>query len=358
MHTRGLGRRGKVSRSDALKDCRKIEAELNRGRIVDGKAPTIEDYGSRFLWQNPGYAEGTQYLYRLTIRSLVACFGKSHPIDRITRADAADWRAALAAGELAEASSRNCGAPSESTVCRYTIQAKNIFQTACREGVLAFNPFLALVASAPEPDKTWSYIDRRTLKNLMDACPDDSWRLLFALCRLAGLRRGEALRLKWTEIDWEARRLKVVNPLRYKSTKKRSREVPLEPELYDLLFEVYMKPGKGAAQVVDLAAKYRRNLSRSFWRITERAGIEPWSQWCHTLRKNREAEWLETIPLHVVAAWLGHAPEVAMRHYLRPEQRHYDMVTRDLAPAKPGGSAGSDKGQRSPIPSPRPGEAE
>jgi len=41
------------------------------------------------------------------------------------------------------------------------------------------------------------------LDKLLDACHNVGWKMLIALCRIAGLRRGEALRLLWSDINWE-----------------------------------------------------------------------------------------------------------------------------------------------------------
>jgi hypothetical protein len=59
---------------------------------------------------------------------------------------------------------------------------------------------------APETDKDWYSVQMNDLEKLMDACPNDSWKTLLALCRLAGLRRGEAVSLMCSAIDRNGRR--------------------------------------------------------------------------------------------------------------------------------------------------------
>ena len=55
-------------------------------------------------------------------------------------------------------------------------------------------------------------------------------KTLIALCRLAGLRRGEALALPWSAIDWEKRWLTV-----FATKTGAKRIVPIEPKLHGIL---------------------------------------------------------------------------------------------------------------------------
>jgi integrase len=54
------------------------------------------------------------------------------------------------------------------------------------------------------------HVDVGSSKRILEACPDVQWRCVFALARWGGLRRdSEIQRLKWTEIDWAAERLRA-----------------------------------------------------------------------------------------------------------------------------------------------------
>ena len=236
QHGRSLGAIDKVSRRAAKLKIKRLETDLNHGRIREGRAPKLLKFCERYLDSKTDLSEGTKELYEITIRYLAGHFGDDCPIDRITRVDAADWRTAMAKGELASLNKRNHGVPSEATVCRSVRDAKAMFKQATRQRLLLFNPFDELGSTPPAPDKDWEYIDHPTLKKLLAACPNQDWRLLLALCRLAGLRRGEVLRLQWADVDMSAKRITVRNPGHYRTTKKRTRQVPIEPELHDLLF--------------------------------------------------------------------------------------------------------------------------
>ena len=51
--------------------------------------------------------------------------------------------------------------------------------------------------------------------------------------------------------------------------------------------------------------------------------MEPWPRLFHNLRASRETELAENSPVHVVAAWLGNTPRIAMRHYLQVRESDF-----------------------------------
>ena len=86
-------------------------------------------------------------------------------------------------------------------------------------------------------------------KKVLDACPDAEWRLIFALSRYGGLRcPSEHLALKWSDVDWDAGKLRVPSPKTAHHEGKEFRFVPLFPELRKYLMEVYSAVPEGAVQ--------------------------------------------------------------------------------------------------------------
>ena len=314
---------GAVSKRQALVKIRRMQANMDLGRQSEGQAPRLGDYCARFLEHHPEYSPGTVEMYRQTIRYLLGFFDEDLRIDQITRATAADWRAALAAGEFRCLNQIDKGAPNVGTVCRHVREVKKMFNEAADQELIGRNPFAKLQGTPPKPDKTWAYVDLPALDLLMDACRNDGWRMLLALCRLAGLRQGEALRLTWADVDLERRRLLIVNPGTHRSTKKRTRQVPIVPKLHDLLFEVWMKDGRGE-RVVGLQP--HADLWRAFGKLCRRIGLERHDRWCHTLRKHCETDWMAEHPAMVVSEWLGHSVQVAMQYYVRAEDRDFEQA--------------------------------
>ena len=73
---------------------------------------------------------------------------------------------------------------------------------------------------------------------------------------------------------------------------------------------------------------------------------KPWPRLFQNLRASRETELANTFPLHVVAAWSGNSPTVALKHYLSVTAQHFQQA----AGAKSGGATGAAVSVRRRLP--------
>jgi len=336
QRARGLGNAKTVPRKRALQRCAEIQADLAGGLSAD--CPTLAEHLAAHAAADPGRAEGTVYLYGLTGRLLCERFGPGARLDSIRPDQARAWRSELLAAGKAD-----------STVRRHMKEAKAIFAQAVADGRLARNPFAALPSSAPAPaDKDWLYLDCPQFAAVLDACPNAGWRLLLALCRWAGLRRNEALALRWEDVDLTGRTLTANATTRQATTKKRRRQVPIRPELHDLLFAAWMD-GAPAGRIVEGVSDLHRRLGR----IAQAAGLTAWDDPFQSLRRAAERDFLAGgAKLPAVAEWMGHSPQVALRHYLRAEaedargvqaSRYSDCLTSPRLSVPVAGGGGNDK---------------
>ena len=295
---------------------------LNPARTGGRGAPTLDKFLQRHLDNRTDLKPSTQGLYELTKKYLLAFFGGDLRIDRITRAMAADWRAAMASGKLVlNTKGRKIAEPS---VCILVRNAKTIFNHAVREDLIMFNSFDRLKGSSREPDKDWKYVSLDELDKLLNACPSWGWKLLIALCRLAGLRRGEASNLAWLDIDWQNHRLKIIA-----QKTGRQRVVPIEPKLYQLLLNAFEQAKEGQEQVCPIS---RNCLWRNFQNIRKRAGLPRWKDAFKVLRRNCETDWAQVYPQYAVSTWIGHGIEVSARHYLQvPEELYQRIAATNIA---------------------------
>ena len=210
------------------------------------------------------------------------------------------------------------GKMSAETVHGHRRRSRTIFQQAVDDDLLIANPFAKIVGTPPHVDKNWNYVSLEMLGCLLDACPTRSWQLLLALCRLAGLRRAEALGLRWADIQWERNRLIVIGK------GDRRREVKLELRLAKILLAAHKQAPEGAEFVIPKGSISVPNLWRDFQVICKRAGLKPYSKCCHTLRKNCQTDWAQDYPEYVVCAWMGNSSEVARKHYLAIPESLYN----------------------------------
>lgn len=350
---RSLGNRAKLSERQANAVCRSIGVELNKGhRRNPGDVPRLSAWVAQYKELRGDVEPTTMAMIDQVGRLLLRYFTNDPTLDKISRRDAALWRVALSKGELRGANvfpkpddqvkpatrhqkyrkAMKDRAPkplSEGTVCKLVRCAKRLFEEAADDtglGLIDRNPFKRLSGKAPPPPKSWAQVTAKDLERIRDACPNEGWRLAFTLCRLAGLRRGEALRLRWQDVQWDKNRLIVNATIAKPTTKKRRRVIPIEPArcptgLAATLEKALGEALEGATLVCDGVSL--GNIDKEAKRIIGASGLPIYSKPFHTLRKNREGELAREYPQHVLKEWMGHDPQVADEHYLRVDEDLY-----------------------------------
>lgn len=257
--------------------------------------------------------------YKQARRLLCEYFGDRCLINSITPSAADKWRRWMS-------SDRGL---SVSTISKHCKRAKTMMNEAVRDRLLAVSPFAGLKGgSEVNPDRQ-RFIDRAAADRMLEACPDSDWRCIFALARFGGLRcPSEVLGLRWTDIDWDAGRMRIDSP------KTGLRFCPLFPELRAVLSEAFGVAPDGAVYVV---SRYRQeqNIRTQFGRIIERAGLVPWPKPFVNLRASRRTELQEQFPSHVINTWLGQSTVIAERHYLQVTDAHWQAAIESCPPIRP-----------------------
>lgn len=219
-------------------------------------------------------------------------------LDAITRLGAERWRAWLLESGV-----------SLTTVSGHCRRARACMARAYRLELCKSNPLACLSTSAPTPDYAAVRLTQEQVTALIGAAPvERGWRNLMGLCALAGLRKGEALRLTWEAVGRD--RLQIPR------VKTAPREVRLESELAALLTE-RGEPDRLIAPVPegDLWRKVQGFFSAADLGRVERP--------LRTLRRWRAQTWAMTYPEAVVDAWMGHSLAVARKHYRRVPDDYY-----------------------------------
>jgi Phage integrase SAM-like domain len=140
---------------------------------------------------------------------LVDYFGADKPLADITEGDAEDWRNWLRQKRVAhpgrrkspsarasKASYRDRKKPKhepkrlqENTIRRRCGRARQLFQAALRHRLITRNPFADLKGVSVLANRSRDYfVSRDIAEAVLRACPDNQWRLRFALSRYGGLR--------------------------------------------------------------------------------------------------------------------------------------------------------------------------
>ncbi len=261
--------------------------------------------------------------YRQTTDSLAAFLGNDTPLHTITTEHADAWRKAIAEPEGPGSSKRLAVA----TVAKRVYVARAIFKKAVRWKLIATNPFEGVRAGSQSNPERSHYVSREAIDAILAACPDAEWRAIVGLSRFAGLRcPSEVVALRWGDVNWETRRLTVRSPKTAHHDGHAMRGVPIATELRPILQDLFDQAEEGAEAVVPRLRDPRTNLRTHFQRIIARAGLKPWPRLFHNLRASCATDWVETVPNHTVARWLGHSPMIAATHYLQTRDAHFDLA--------------------------------
>ncbi len=250
-------------------------------------------------------------------RHLVAHFGENKPLRDVTPGDSDEWRRWMLTKLGDNTVRRHCG------------RAKQLFRAALRKRLIVENPFADMKGCAVQANKLREhFISRDVAAQVIAACPDNEWRLIFALARFGGLRTpSETLTLRWADVDWERGRLLIRSPKTEHHEGKDSRLVPIFPELRTHLEMAWDQAVEGAEFVVTRYRDCNANLRTQLLRIIDKAGLTAWPKLFQNLRSTRETELTETFPLHVVTAWLGNSQLIAAKHYLQVTDDHFQKAT-------------------------------
>jgi integrase len=214
----------------------------------------------------------------------------------------------------------------EATIRRRCKRLKQFFTAARKRRLISENPFDGIPISTATNAKRKFFISKEIIQQVIDACPNAEWRLIFALARYGGLRiPSELWGLVWDEIDWDKKRFIIHSPKTEHHEGKETRICPIFPELEPYLLEVYEQSKPGQSKVITIYSEDNSNLRTQAERILKRAGVKAWPKLFTNLRSSRETELVETFPLHVVTEWLGNSPEIARKHYLQVTEEHYRM---------------------------------
>lgn len=294
--------------------------------------PTLAQFLSEYVARRIDVKSSTKEVWGQVTRNLRGFFDEHRDPATITEGDAEDFKMYLVQQKLAS-----------TTVHKRLQFARQFFKAAMKRKLVKINPFAEVTAVAVMRSDRQRFIEMEEFERLIDACSPE-WRVIVALSRLGGLRcPSETLSLRWQDVDWGRDRIEVQSPKTEHHPGRGSRTIPLFAELRPILEEAFELAPEGAVYVVNndrlrKASQGRNgwrnaNLRTQFKRIIERVGLEPWPRLFHALRASRETELAKTYPLHVVTAWLGNTPKIALKHYLQTTQADFDRAARCDAPS-------------------------
>jgi integrase len=248
--------------------------------------------------------------YARARRLLEEFFGKDRTLESITEGDADGYKRWLL----------DSYAPASASVDLR--RARQFLKAAVRRRLIPVNPFAEVPCGPQVNDDRIVYVAPETIEAVIAACPDNDWRLVFALTRYGGLRfPSEVEGLRWSDVDWAESRFTVHEKKVEHHPGRGRRAVPIFAELRPHLERAYRERALGAVYVVP-RARGGSNLSTHAKRLVAKAGVEVWPKLFVNLRGSCSDD-LERrgIAEKAINAWIGNTARMRHRHYhsVRPE---------------------------------------
>jgi len=318
---------------------REFRAELEGGLRRDGQSITLSEYARQWLaarTADPEIAVQTVTKNRRQVDNIDLTLGRMI-LSEITRADVRQFQTAIMTPGPDGHAPTISGRPlAGSTAHGIRVTLKAILQEAVRDGLIAANPCSDLKApSVDTAEKTPLTPEQAAeFRALLDAADPRPTLVAFRLMLFAGLRRGEACGLRWSDFDAENGTISVnrslcTETLEFKDPKTSAgrRIIPLDAGTVDYLrrfrtaqAEAMLATGRSVADaciVSDVDAEYMHpeNLTRSlrrFGKTNNFPGVTP-----HILRHTYcTLLFAADVDLKTVQYLMGHAdPATTLRIY-------------------------------------------
>lgn len=262
---------------------------------------TLKSFCQGVIDRRTDWATPTRLKHDQCLAHLLGQFGPNGDIRTFTEADAKDFRREQAKKF------------SEATVATRVACAKRLFADAVDRRIIERNPFAKVKGGSFVSEHT-AYIKVETIEAVM-AFADVEWKALIALSRFGGLRvPSELTGLRWQDINFVTGMMRVTSPKTAKQGKP-FRMVPIFPELRPYLKALPRRLDDD--RLFGDRVTEATNLRSGLMKLIEKASVHLWPRLWHNLRGSRQTDLMKKHQLHVVCAWIGNSPKIAMRHYLR-----------------------------------------
>jgi integrase len=296
---------------------------------------TVAEAGDRLIdhLEALGRKKSTIEGYRSALAVHLVPFFRDKPLDRISREEIEAFMAHCARG----------GSAPKSTV-NYVGVLHSIFDFAVRRGWAGSNPCKQVEKPRPSGDRRIRFLDDVELEAVLAAVPDDplgpTERIIYLTAAMTGARQGELIALRWEDIDWIARKIRIRrNYVRgdYGTPKslRSSRAIPMGDRLAAELEHHYQRSALQADG--DLVFPHpltgtpldRSKVLKRLKAACRRAGVREIR--FHDLRHTFGTRMAKVTQLRDVQEWMGHRDAKTTSIYAdyMPGKREADLV--DLA---------------------------
>ena len=209
---------------------------------------------------------------------------------------------------------------------RFLQHLRSLMRYGVTVGTLTKDPLTGVRRfTEPKPLKpTFTMDELRTL--LHPSREMDAYFLIFAILIYTGCRTGEALHLRWENLDFTGKQLSVKISTAYALKRGKERTVFLQPELSAILLPLKKPVGYVIAEDI-WRKRNRKHLGVTFKAFLKRCGIQPGERSPHSARHT----WVSLLlasgeNVFFVAGEAGHEALVTTQGYARSQSAYRNGV--------------------------------
>lgn len=314
---------------------------------ADGAGLTVRQLADRYLeWgaQDDPHTdrEGWKHSHASNTRAYVNRLVRELDEDRVIVDVTADDLVALMSRLRPERGGTPTGAkPSRKLLSTYALPLKGMFALAVRGGWVEQDPAAGLPSYKPkrkraaDPMRRDEYLTPEEVAAVLDGLPEHQDRAMITVMAMGGLRPGEALALRWQDVDLAGATLRIVESrtMGVTGTPKSGsgRSLPMAAETAQAVAKVGLRDaltgrtdlvfvGKHAGHV-DIAA-----LRARFNKAQDTAGVSPRRE-LRQLRNTFGTVCASAgVPLRTIQQWMGHENIATTERYASHMPRSKDAA--------------------------------
>ena len=256
--------RGNRTEAQIRKTLNELYSEVNNGRSIQFE--TTKAFLERWIERiGKTKSKGTTDRYSGTVNVFLDSLGEKagNTLQEITPADVENF-----------ISKRLEGGRRPTTVATDLKALNAPFALALRQGLILSNPIAATDPPTGEKEHRIPFTASE-IKQLINTASGE-WKTAVLLGARQGLRLGDAVGIKWSNVDLSERVLRL-RPQKTKA-KKRDMVIPMHPEVEDHIMQLVPPDNTGDAPLCPKLSKAkpggRSGLSRQFQTIMAEAGLE------------------------------------------------------------------------------------
>lgn len=190
---------------------------------------------------------------------------------------------------------------------------KAAFNIAVSLGLIQTNPFKN-TKPFKVPSRDPVYIPKAEFARLLLAINDMQFRSLVLFAVLTGLRRGELISLRWSDIDLENRLIRIRNKEDFTVKAQRPRTIPINRDLFRLIEALKRRADHVFVDRKGMPLK-GGYVTKKFKQYVRRCGLSDQFHW-HHLRSTFASYLVQSsTPLAEVQRLLGHSSVVTTQIY-------------------------------------------